>query len=143
VVVSAFRIVPNLFAIVSMTAFLDWKRRNLMCKEVQIQVQQIIDQLGVQFDSFEARFDRCEGLLYFMAAEVLGRGEDSDRSLNDDVNEAVHNCWLTASRSQQEFDSEGAFRRWLVRILITEAVAILHSVRIDQPTLVPAGALVN
>ena len=114
-----------------------------MCKEVQIQVQQIIDQLGVQFDSFEARFDRCEGLLYFMAAEVLGRGEDSDRSLNDDVNEAVHNCWLTASRSRQEFDSEGAFRRWLVRILITEAVAILHSVRIDQPTLVPAGALVN
>jgi DNA-directed RNA polymerase specialized sigma24 family protein len=68
---------------------------------------------------FNARFARCRGLLYFIARRVLGRDEGA--------RDAVHNCWLRASHSRPEFAREGAFRSWLVRLLIDEALAILHA----------------
>jgi DNA-directed RNA polymerase specialized sigma24 family protein len=67
---------------------------------------------------FEARFSRCHGLLYFLACRVLGSHEFAE--------DAVQNCRLTASRNPRSFEYEGAFRSWLVRILIDEALLILH-----------------
>lgn len=65
---------------------------------------------------FEARFSRCHGLLRLIAERVLG---DSER-----VEEAIENCRLTASRKPPRFEYEGAFRGWLLRILIDEALVL-------------------
>jgi DNA-directed RNA polymerase specialized sigma24 family protein len=42
-----------------------------------------------------------------------------------EAEEAVQNCLLTVSDNVPRFEYEGAFRCWLVRVLIDEAVAIL------------------
>ena len=68
--------------------------------------------------AFHERFLRCRGLLCLIASRVL----DGD----DGVDEAVENCFLTAIRNPQEFQSEGSFRSWLLRILIDEALQILR-----------------
>ena len=65
---------------------------------------------------FDARFSRYRRLLHFIASRVLGSSESAE--------EVVDNCWLTASRKIPRFEYEGAFRRWLVRVLIDEALAI-------------------
>jgi DNA-directed RNA polymerase specialized sigma24 family protein len=70
---------------------------------------------------FEARFSRCRRLLYFLACRVLGSHEFAG--------DAVQNCRLIASRNPRRFEREGAFRGWLVRILIDEALLILESRR--------------
>jgi DNA-directed RNA polymerase specialized sigma24 family protein len=67
------------------------------------------------------RFLRCRGLLHFMACRVLGGSERAQL--------AVENSRLTASLNPPRFDNEGAFRSWLLRILIDEALAILHKDR--------------
>ena len=63
-----------------------------------------------------ARFSRCRGLLHFIACCVLGGTEG--------MRDSVQNCWLTASRNPPKFEHEGAFRSWLLRIVIDEALAI-------------------
>ena len=68
---------------------------------------------------FGARFRRCRRLLYSLASRML----DSD----EEVEAAVHNCWIAAFRSAPRFEHEGAFRCWLFRVLINEALAILHT----------------
>jgi DNA-directed RNA polymerase specialized sigma24 family protein len=65
---------------------------------------------------FHARFSRCYGLLRFLAGCVLGGGEGA--------RESVQNCWLAASRNPPKFEHEGAFRSWLLRIVLDEALAI-------------------
>ena len=65
---------------------------------------------------FEARFSRYHNLLRFTACRVLPNGEG--------VKDAIENCRVRASESLLEFEQEGAFRRWLVRILLDEAMAI-------------------
>jgi DNA-directed RNA polymerase specialized sigma24 family protein len=65
---------------------------------------------------FRARFCRCRKLLLFIASRVLGGSEGTD--------EALQNCWLKATRNPPWFEHEGAFRGWLVRVLIDEALAI-------------------
>jgi DNA-directed RNA polymerase specialized sigma24 family protein len=65
---------------------------------------------------FDARFSRYRGLLHFLATRVLGGSERAD--------EAVGNCWLSASRNPPWFEYDGAFCGWLVRVLIDEALAI-------------------
>jgi DNA-directed RNA polymerase specialized sigma24 family protein len=70
---------------------------------------------------FDAWFSRSRGILRFLACRVLGSPEDAEV--------AVQNCWLTASQDPPMFDREGAFRSWLARVLVTEALAILHSKR--------------
>ena len=65
---------------------------------------------------FDARFSRYRGLLHFLATRVLGGSERAD--------EAVGNCWLSASRNPPWFEHDGAFCGWLVRVLIDEALAI-------------------
>jgi DNA-directed RNA polymerase specialized sigma24 family protein len=70
---------------------------------------------------FRARFSRCCRLLYFIARRVIGDPEQAGN--------AVENCWLTASRNPPRFECEGAFRSWLVRVLIDEALAVLRRQR--------------
>ena len=67
----------------------------------------------------DARFSRCFRLLHFVACRVLGVPERA--------HDAIEGCWLTASRNPPRFEYEGAFRRWLVRVLIDEALAILRN----------------
>ena len=67
---------------------------------------------------FEDRFARCRRLLHFLAARVLGS--------EDEAEDAVRNCRAAASRNPPSFESEGAFRSWLARILIDEACALIR-----------------
>jgi len=67
---------------------------------------------------FASRFSRCHRLLQFIACRVLGRPEHAK--------DAIENCWLTASRNPPRFEYEGAFRSWVARVLIDEALAILR-----------------
>jgi DNA-directed RNA polymerase specialized sigma24 family protein len=67
---------------------------------------------------FEGRFSRSYRLLHFIAGRVLGGTERAE--------EAVDNCWITASRNPPRFFYEGEFRSWLLRVLIDEALAILR-----------------
>lgn len=73
---------------------------------------------------FNAWSSRYHGLLYFTACRVLGGQERAD--------DAVQKCLLAASRNPPRFDSEGAFRSWLVRILIDEALLILLEERCER-----------
>jgi DNA-directed RNA polymerase specialized sigma24 family protein len=68
---------------------------------------------------FDARFSRCFRLLHFVACRILG---GSERAYD-----AIEACWLTASRNPPRFEYEGAFRSWLVRVLIDEALATLRN----------------
>jgi DNA-directed RNA polymerase specialized sigma24 family protein len=65
---------------------------------------------------FAAPFSRCHQLLYLIACRVLGGPERAQ--------EAIENCWISASRNPPRFEYEGAFRSWLLRLLIDEALAI-------------------
>jgi DNA-directed RNA polymerase specialized sigma24 family protein len=67
---------------------------------------------------FNARFSRCHEMLLFLAFRVLGSPERAD--------DVVENCRITASRNPPTFEHEGAFRSWLVRILIAEALVIVR-----------------
>ena len=71
-----------------------------------------------QFALFAQRFLRSYRLLHFIVCRVLG---DEERA-----HVAIQNCWRTASRNPPHFEYEGAFRSWLVRVLINEALAILR-----------------
>ena len=64
------------------------------------------------------RASRYRHLLHFVARRVLGSPDRADI--------AVENCLFSASRHITTFDCEGAFRSWLVRLAIDEALAILH-----------------
>lgn len=70
---------------------------------------------------FATRFSRCRPLLHFIACRVLAGTEGADR--------AVENCRLMASRNPPRFEHEGAFRSWLLRVLIDEARAVLRKYR--------------
>jgi DNA-directed RNA polymerase specialized sigma24 family protein len=68
--------------------------------------------------AFDERFWRSHKLLRFIACRVLGGPEHAE--------DAVERCRRTASRNPPQFDRDGAFRSWLVRVLIDEAVALLR-----------------
>src|ERR1700735_3244971 len=78
------------------------------------------EDLNIESDPkiFEDRFARCRRLLHFLAARILGSQDEAD--------DAVRNCRAAASRNPPNFESEGAFRSWLARILIDEALAFLR-----------------
>jgi hypothetical protein len=69
-------------------------------------------------DTFELQFSHSRRLLDFLARRILNCAEEAE--------EAVKNCRLTASPNPPCFSSEGAFRSWLVRILIDEATLLLR-----------------
>jgi DNA-directed RNA polymerase specialized sigma24 family protein len=74
---------------------------------------------------FEERFSRCGRLLHFLAFRILGSHEE--------VEVAVQNCRITASRNPPTFEYEGAFRCWLVRVLIDVALVVLRRRRARLP----------
>lgn len=74
---------------------------------------------------FEHRFSRCRPLLQFLACRILSSHEEAD--------DAVQNCRITASRNPPRFEYEGAFRSWLVRVLIDEALAVFRQRRDALP----------
>src|SRR5215472_13649426 len=76
---------------------------------------------------FDARFSRYYNLLHFIARRILGSSES--------VQEAVENCRVRASQSSLEFGQEGAFRSWLVRVLIDEALAVLRKGRAENTNI--------
>ena len=67
---------------------------------------------------FDARFRRFYRTLYFIACRVLGGPERAE--------EAIGSCWSIASRHPERFEHEGEFRRWLLRVLIDEALVLLR-----------------
>ena len=67
---------------------------------------------------FHARFRRFYRLQHLIACCILGGPERAD--------DAIENCRLRASRNPPRFEYEGAFRSWLVRVLIDEALAIRY-----------------
>jgi len=88
---------------------------------LKLQLGEVVPVLNSSADSrisFYVRAARYRRLLYFVAHRVVG---NPDRALI-----AVENCLLAASRHVRAFDCEGAFRSWLVRLAIDEALAILH-----------------
>jgi len=74
--------------------------------------------LRLQSAVFDARFSRCHEMLYFLAFRVLGSPEQAD--------DVVEKCRITASQNPPTFEYEGAFRSWLLRILIDEALVIVR-----------------
>jgi hypothetical protein len=71
--------------------------------------------------TLEVLFSRYRRVLSLIAYRVLGNHEDAE--------DAVQNCIRAASDHAPRFDHEGAFRSWLARVLINEAVTILHKQR--------------
>jgi DNA-directed RNA polymerase specialized sigma24 family protein len=70
-----------------------------------------------QLGRFEEWFSRCHNTLHFTARLILGGSEKAES--------AVQSCRLKVSRIPHDFESEGAFRSWILRLLITEALSIL------------------
>ena len=66
-------------------------------------------------------FSRYYSFLYFLACRVLRDREDAQ--------DAVQNCLLRAVRNLQQFNNDGAFRSWLTRILVNEAISLLRKRR--------------
>jgi DNA-directed RNA polymerase specialized sigma24 family protein len=77
-------------------------------------------QKGLDEDSalFNTRFRRCDRLLHFIARRILDDPEQATK--------AVENCWHSASPRAPQFEYEGAFRSWLLRVLIDEALLLLR-----------------
>ena len=65
---------------------------------------------------FEARFWRSCRLLRHIASRILREPKE--------VDQAIENCWRTASRHPQQFEHEGESRSWLLRVLIDEALLL-------------------
>ena len=84
----------------------------------QLKAKQLARSGQEQLDQFTNWFSRSLKPLHFIASLILGRSEMAER--------AVENCWITASRNPPSFENEGAFRSWLMRQLISEALSILH-----------------
>jgi len=78
---------------------------------------------------FELRFSRYRALLFYIAGHILGDREAAKQ--------AVRGCWLAASCNPTPLEREGAFRSWLARILIDEALLL----RRDRPSAA-AGKMV-
>ena len=69
----------------------------------------------------DTRLLRYRAVLSFLADRVLNNHLEAE--------DAVRNCLLTASSTVPQFESEGAFRSWLARVLLDEALVILHKKR--------------
>jgi DNA-directed RNA polymerase specialized sigma24 family protein len=77
-------------------------------------------------DIFDLQFSHAGELLHFIARRILNCVEEAEQ--------AVRNCRLTASRNPPGFSSEGAFKSWLVRILIDEATQLLRNKQSNTPS---------
>ena len=66
---------------------------------------------------FESRFSKNRKLIAFVARRLLDSHEDAEI--------AVKQCFKTASSKPLVFTNDGAFRSWILRIVIDEALLIL------------------
>ncbi len=66
-------------------------------------------------------FSRYYKFLHALACRVLGGREDAQ--------DVVQNCLFRAVRRLQQFNNDGAFRNWLARILVNEAIDLLRKRR--------------
>lgn len=78
----------------------------------------ISDGLQGDADAFEILFSRYRPILYRLAQRILRKHEEAE--------DAVQNCSLAAFRKLRSFNYEGAFRSWLARILVNEAITVLR-----------------
>jgi RNA polymerase sigma-70 factor (ECF subfamily) len=69
-------------------------------------------------EAVDVLVSRYRRILYSVAYRVLRNHQDAE--------DAVQRCLLSASYNLPQFEYEGGFRSWLVRVLIDEALAILH-----------------
>lgn len=69
----------------------------------------------------DRRLARYRRVLLFLADRLLRNHKDAE--------DAVRNCLSSASLNLPRCEDEGAFRSWLVRILMDEALLILHKKR--------------
>ena len=72
-------------------------------------------------EALDVLFSRYRHVLFLVAYRVLGN--------HAEAKDAVQNCLLTVCDNVPNFEHEGAFRCWLVRVLIDEAVTILAKQR--------------
>jgi RNA polymerase sigma-70 factor, ECF subfamily len=79
----------------------------------------VSDGLQGERDAFEILFFRYRPILYRLAQRILRNHEESE--------DAVQNCSLAAFCKMKTFKYEGAFRSWLARILVNEAITILRN----------------
>jgi DNA-directed RNA polymerase specialized sigma24 family protein len=89
--------------------------------ELKLSLHEAIPVSAVSADSRRSpyvRGARYRPLLHFVANRVLDSAERAAI--------AVENCLFSASQHAPVFDCEGAFRSWLARIAIDEALAIRH-----------------
>lgn len=89
--------------------------------EVQAHVDDgrlVSDGLQGDTNAFEILFSRYRPILYRLAQRILRNHEESE--------DAVQNCSLVAFCKMDSFKHEGAFRSWLARILVNEAITILR-----------------
>ena len=77
-----------------------------------------------EWGTLDEWFLRCRKTLHFIACRIL---PDSEMAAC-----AVEDCWLKASRNLPSFESEGAFGSWIMRLLISEALSILHRDRTQR-----------
>jgi len=68
--------------------------------------------------ALDTLFARHRRLLHSLAVRILRNHEEAE--------DAVQNCMVLAFHSLPKFENRGAFRTWLVRILINEAIMILR-----------------
>ena len=66
----------------------------------------------------EQQLSGCQGLLKQIAESVLNGTEA--------VEEAMQRSYAAAASQRRRFRSDGEFRRWLVRSVLNEALAILR-----------------
>src|SRR5258708_12703853 len=91
---------------------------------------------GLQGDqeAFNVLFSKYRRLLYSLASRVLHSHEEAE--------DAVQSSSLLAFCKLPSFRHDGAFRSWLVRILVNEAVSILRQrknrlARFSEPSASP------
>ena len=68
-------------------------------------------------EELDVLFSRYRRVLSLVAYSVLADHAEAE--------DAVQNCLITVSGNVPKFEHEGAFRCWLIRVLIDEAVTIL------------------
>jgi RNA polymerase sigma-70 factor, ECF subfamily len=88
--------------------------------------------LGGNREAFNVLFARYRPLLYRLACRIVRKHEEAE--------DAVQNCSLLAYCKLESFKNEGAFRSWLARILVNEAIAILRK-RKSQYRIASADAI--
>lgn len=75
------------------------------------------DESSSRPSDIESRFSKNRKLIAFVALRLLDSHEDAET--------AVKECFKTASRNPPVFPNDGAFRSWILRIVIDEALLIL------------------